>query len=99
MTSQNVEIAKRAYEAYGTGDVETALADFDDSNATSAFVSECRQRQLAGASIASGCCPSGNEGVAPGRTHDRRRLDDGGIAVRHNERRDHLLVAPFRKGP
>jgi hypothetical protein len=28
---QNVEIAKKAYEAYGAGDVETALADFDDN--------------------------------------------------------------------
>ena len=31
MASQNVEIAKKAYEAYGAGDVETALADFDDN--------------------------------------------------------------------
>ena len=31
MPSQNVEIAKKAYEAYGAGDVETALADFDDN--------------------------------------------------------------------
>ena len=30
VASQNVEIAKKAYEAYGAGDVETALADFDD---------------------------------------------------------------------
>ena len=29
--SQNVEIAKKGYEAYGAGDVETALADFDDN--------------------------------------------------------------------
>ncbi len=29
--SQNVDIAKKAYEAYGAGDVETALADFDDN--------------------------------------------------------------------
>ena len=29
MASQNVEIAKKAYEAYGAGDVDTALADFD----------------------------------------------------------------------
>jgi uncharacterized protein len=28
--SQNVEIAKKGYEAFGAGDVETALADFDD---------------------------------------------------------------------
>jgi ketosteroid isomerase-like protein len=31
VASQNVEIAKKAYEAYGAGDVEAALADFDDS--------------------------------------------------------------------
>ncbi len=31
MSSQNVDIAKKGYEAYGTGDVETALADFDDN--------------------------------------------------------------------
>ena len=31
MSSQNVEIAKKGYEAYGAGDVETALADFDDN--------------------------------------------------------------------
>ena len=31
MPSQNVEIAKKAYEAYGAGDVESALADFDDN--------------------------------------------------------------------
>ena len=31
MASQNVEIAKKAYEAYGAGDVEAALADFDDN--------------------------------------------------------------------
>ena len=31
VASQNVEIAKKAYEAYGAGDVETALADFDDN--------------------------------------------------------------------
>ena len=30
MASQNVEIAKSAYEAYGAGDVETALSTFDD---------------------------------------------------------------------
>ena len=30
MASQNLETAKKGYEAYGTGDVETALADFDD---------------------------------------------------------------------
>ena len=30
MSSQNVEIAKKAYEAYGAGDVETALNTFDD---------------------------------------------------------------------
>ena len=30
MASQNIEIAKKGYEAYGAGDVETALADFDD---------------------------------------------------------------------
>lgn len=30
MSSQNVEIAKKAYEAYGKGDVETALSTFDD---------------------------------------------------------------------
>ena len=29
--SQNVEIAKKAYEAYGAGDVETALSTFDDN--------------------------------------------------------------------
>jgi ketosteroid isomerase-like protein len=29
--SENVEIAKKAYEAYGAGDVERALADFDDN--------------------------------------------------------------------
>lgn len=28
--SQNLEIAKKGYEAYGAGDVETALKDFDD---------------------------------------------------------------------
>ena len=28
--SQNVEIAKKGYAAYGAGDVETALSDFDD---------------------------------------------------------------------
>ena len=31
VASQNVEIAKKAYEAYGAGDVEKALADFDDN--------------------------------------------------------------------
>ena len=31
MASQNIEIAKKGYEAYGAGDVETALADFDDN--------------------------------------------------------------------
>jgi ketosteroid isomerase-like protein len=31
VASQNVEIAKKAYEAYGAGDVETALKDFDDN--------------------------------------------------------------------
>ncbi len=31
MANQNVEIAKKAYEAYGAGDVETALKDFDDN--------------------------------------------------------------------
>jgi uncharacterized protein len=31
VASQNVEIAKKAYEAYGAGDVEAALADFDDN--------------------------------------------------------------------
>ena len=31
MANQNVELAKKAYEAYGAGDVETALADFDDN--------------------------------------------------------------------
>ena len=31
MASQNLEIAKKGYEAYGKGDVETALADFDDN--------------------------------------------------------------------
>jgi uncharacterized protein len=30
VASQNVEIAKSAYEAYGAGDVETALSTFDD---------------------------------------------------------------------
>ena len=29
-TSQNVETAKKAYEAYGKGDIETALTTFDD---------------------------------------------------------------------
>jgi uncharacterized protein len=28
--SQNIETAKKAYDAYGAGDVETALSDFDD---------------------------------------------------------------------
>jgi ketosteroid isomerase-like protein len=31
VASQNVAIAKKAYEAYGAGDVETSLADFDDN--------------------------------------------------------------------
>jgi ketosteroid isomerase-like protein len=31
VASQNVEIAKKAYEGYGAGDVEAALADFDDN--------------------------------------------------------------------
>ena len=31
VASQHVEIAQKAYEAYGAGDVETALADFDDN--------------------------------------------------------------------
>jgi len=31
VSTQNVEIAKKAYEAYGAGDVEAALADFDDN--------------------------------------------------------------------
>ena len=31
MASQNVEIAKKGYEAFGAGDIETALADFDDN--------------------------------------------------------------------
>jgi len=31
VASQNVEIAKKGYEAFGAGDVETALADFDDN--------------------------------------------------------------------
>jgi uncharacterized protein len=30
VASENVEIAKKAYEAYGAGDVETALTTFDD---------------------------------------------------------------------
>jgi ketosteroid isomerase-like protein len=30
VSSQNVETAKKAYEAYGAGDVETALSTFDD---------------------------------------------------------------------
>ena len=29
-TSQNIETAKKAYAAYGVGDVETALSTFDD---------------------------------------------------------------------
>ena len=29
--SENVEIAKKGYAAYAAGDVETALADFDDN--------------------------------------------------------------------
>jgi ketosteroid isomerase-like protein len=31
VASQNVEIAKKGYDAYAAGDVETALADFDDN--------------------------------------------------------------------
>jgi ketosteroid isomerase-like protein len=31
VASQNVETAKKGYEAFGAGDVETALADFDDN--------------------------------------------------------------------
>ena len=31
MPSQNVEIAKKGYAAYAAGDVERALADFDDN--------------------------------------------------------------------
>lgn len=30
MSSQNAETAKKAYAAYGAGDVETALSTFDD---------------------------------------------------------------------
>lgn len=30
MSSQNVETAKKAYDAYGAGDVETVLSTFDD---------------------------------------------------------------------
>ena len=30
MSSQNAETAKKAYEAYGRGDIETALSTFDD---------------------------------------------------------------------
>lgn len=30
-TGENVETAKKAYEAYGRGDVETALSTFDDN--------------------------------------------------------------------
>jgi ketosteroid isomerase-like protein len=30
VASENVEIARKAYEAYGAGDVETALTTFDD---------------------------------------------------------------------
>lgn len=30
MASENVEIAKKAYDAYAAGDVETALTTFDD---------------------------------------------------------------------
>ena len=30
MSSQNAETAKKAYEAYGAGDIETALSTFDD---------------------------------------------------------------------
>ncbi len=31
MSSQNIETAKKAYDAYGAGDVETALSTFDDN--------------------------------------------------------------------
>ncbi len=31
MVSQNVEIAKKAYEAFGAGDLETVLSTFDDN--------------------------------------------------------------------
>ena len=31
MASQNVETTKKGYEAFGAGDVEKALADFDDN--------------------------------------------------------------------
>ncbi len=31
MASQNVKTAKKGYEAFGAGDVETVLADFDDN--------------------------------------------------------------------
>ena len=31
MSSQNAETAKKAYEAYGAGDVEAALTTFDDN--------------------------------------------------------------------
>ena len=31
MSSQNAETAKKAYEAYGRGDVEAALTTFDDN--------------------------------------------------------------------
>jgi hypothetical protein len=31
MASQNVEIAKKAYEAFAAGDLETVLSTFDDN--------------------------------------------------------------------
>jgi ketosteroid isomerase-like protein len=31
VASQNVEIAKKAYDAFGAGDLETVLSTFDDS--------------------------------------------------------------------
>ncbi len=31
MSNQNAETAKKAYEAYGRGDVETAVSTFDDN--------------------------------------------------------------------
>ena len=31
MASQNVEIAKKAYDAFGAGDLETVLSTFDDN--------------------------------------------------------------------
>jgi len=30
MSTENAEVAKKAYAAYGVGDIETALATFDD---------------------------------------------------------------------